>query len=78
MKLNKIERAVTRYQVTFSPGETKQIAADKRWNNIIRPRKTNRGNVTAMAMLTKSQINEVCDFLGVNGREWFAGQGVFA
>lgn len=76
MKLNKIERGVTRYQVSFTSGETRRIAADPRWHNIIRPHRTARGNLTALAMLTKVQINEVCDLLGVNGREWLLSKGV--
>ena len=76
MKLCKVERGVTRYQVSFTPGEAKLIAQSKRWAPIIRQQESSRGNVFAMATLTKHQINEVCDYLGVNGREWFAQQGV--
>lgn len=76
MKLCKVERGITRYQVSFTPYEVTRLKGERRWHNIIRETRTSRGNITAMATLTKSQINEVCDFLGVNGREWFAAQGV--
>lgn len=60
---------VVRYDVTFTPLETKLLLAHPAW----RHRVAITGNGTnryGAATLTKSQINDVCDVLGINGREF--------
>lgn len=63
------QEVVTRYCVEFSPGETKALRKHPVWSLIIGLR-SNGGGVTAAATLTKTQINQVCDVLGINGREF--------
>lgn len=77
MKVHKVE-TVTRYHVTFEPHETKVLRAHPKWQRIVsiagsRDNVRQRaGVVFGAAMLTKKQINEICDVLGVNGREFMA------
>lgn len=78
MKVHKVE-TVTRYQVTFDPRETALLLADEKWCHVVSTKcsvHNGTGGMFCAATLTKAQINQVCDLLGVNGREWFAAQGL--
>ncbi len=69
MKVSTVE-TVTRYRVWFTPGEIRKLLEPEDTRHWLFVTRTARGNVQAHAQLTKSQINRVCDVLGVNGREW--------
>jgi hypothetical protein len=75
MKIVKIE-CVTRYQINFTPAETRTLLAHPRWSAAISTRSSVHNghghNPAGCAMLTKKQINDVCDVLGINGREFMA------
>ena len=73
----KIHRAetVVRYHITFEPHEAKVLDEHPtlRHKVHVRPdRGGGRYSRGADAMLTRSDINEACDALGVNGREFMA------
>lgn len=63
---------VTRYMVSFTPGETKKLAAHPVWQHHIG--RVGRGDKSSQATLSRKEINAVCDVLGVNGREFMATQ----
>jgi len=73
MKICKIEPSITRYQVTFTPEETAALKRTRRWHNAVSTRsaENNSRPLYGTATLTKSQISQICDELGVNGRERF-------
>ncbi len=75
MKIHSVE-TIVRYQVTFSPRETKLLRRRPKWANIISvaSSKTKGGAWWGCAQLTKSQISEICDILGINAREFMASQ----
>lgn len=67
MRLAKID-TVTRYQVTFEPREVRVLQQHPKWRHRIGVRKTGwRGGD---ATLTKTELSEVADALGINAREW--------
>lgn len=76
MKIVKIEH-VTRYQVNFTPSETLTLLEHPDWRMVVSTKSSQHNghghNPAGCAMLTKKQINEVCDTLGINGREFMAG-----
>ncbi len=65
---------VVRYDVDFSPRETRTLKQHAKWSPLISTKASeHNGNVTiGRATLTKRQINDVCDVLGINGREFMA------
>lgn len=69
VKLQQIE-TVTRYQIYFDPPEAAVLARHPKWRHRIGRRKS--GQPGGDATLTKTELSEVCDALGVNGREWLA------
>jgi hypothetical protein len=75
MRIVKVEY-VTRYQINFTPNETRALLAHPEWSVIVSTKSSQhngRGDrPSGCAMLTKKQINEVCDVLGINGREFMA------
>jgi len=74
MKIHRAE-TVIRYHITFDPHEAKMLDEHPtlRSKIHIRPdRGGGRYSRGADAMLTKSDINEACDALGVNGREFMS------
>lgn len=76
MRIVKVE-VVTRYQVEFTPAETRVLSKYERWAKVISITSSIHNghgrNPMGRATLTKRQINDVCDELGVNGREFMAG-----
>lgn len=71
MKISTVE-TVTRYRVWFTPGELNKLRQHDDVSRWLFTTRTARGNLMGHAQLTKSQINRVCDVLGINGREWMA------
>jgi hypothetical protein len=75
VRIHKTE-TVVRYQVTFSPDETRTLMAHPEWQHVISTKcavnNGHRGNAIGGATLTKRQLNDVCDVIGVNGRAVFA------
>lgn len=74
MKIHRAE-TVVRYHITFDPREAKVIDEHPMLRNKIRVRPDRGGgrySRGADAMLTRADINDVCDALGVNGREFMA------
>jgi hypothetical protein len=69
MKLHKLE-TVIRYQVSFTPGETTRLLAHPKWQHRIGVTQNRGRSRWAGATLTRSEINDVCDVLGINGREF--------
>lgn len=69
MKIHKAE-TVIRYHITFTPREAAELAAHPDWAHRIKPNAARHGS--AEAMLTRVQINQVCDVLAINGRELMA------
>lgn len=74
MKIHRAE-TVIRYQVSFTPHEVEKLCLHAKWRNRIgvRPAGHGRSPGSGDAMLTKTEINDVCDVLGINGREYMAG-----
>lgn len=75
MKIVKVEVA-TRYQINFTPAETHVLLKHPKWSAIVSTKSSEHNghgsNPAGCAMFTKKQINEVCDVLGINGREFMA------
>lgn len=75
MRIVKIEH-VTRYQINFTPPETRVLMKHPTWSSVVSIKSSQHNghgrNPAGCAMLTKKQINEVCDVLGINGREFMA------
>lgn len=74
MKIHRAE-TVVRYHIAFDPHEAKDLDGHPVLRNKIHVRPDRGGgrySRGADAMLTRSEINEVCDALGVNGREFMA------
>lgn len=69
MKLQQVE-TVVRYQVYLEPPEAAVLGRHPKWRHRIGRRKS--GQPGGDATLTKTELSEVCDVLGVNGREWLA------
>lgn len=69
MKITRAE-TVVRYQVSFTPREVEKLCLHTKWRNRIGIRPMGHGAPRfGDAMLTKTEINDVCDVLGINGRE---------
>lgn len=74
MKIHRAE-TVVRYHVTFEPHEAKVLDSHPVLRTKVHVRPDRGGGLYsrgADAMLTKAEINDVCDALGVNGREFMA------
>lgn len=74
MKIHRAE-TVVRYHVTLDPHEAKTIDQHPTLRTKIHVRPDRGGGLYlrgADAMLTRADINEICDALGVNGREFMA------
>lgn len=73
MRIVKSE-TVVRYQVEFTPKETRTLLEHQDWRQIISTKSSRHNgygsNPIGKAMLTKRQINDACDVLGINGREF--------
>lgn len=73
MRIVKSE-TVVRYQVEFSPREMAVLDQHPNWCQVVHPCTKHGCDSWGAATLTKRQINDVCDALGVNGREFMASQ----
>lgn len=77
MKIHRAE-TVVRYHVSFLPHEAKVLDQHEVWSKVmhVRPARSYQANCQyhrgAEAALTRNQINDICDVLGVNGREFMA------
>lgn len=73
MKINRTE-TVVRYDVTLTPWETSVLRNHSKWQAVvsIKSSEHNGGPLFGCATLTRTQINDVCDVIGVNGREFMA------
>jgi hypothetical protein len=71
MRLEKTE-VVVRYQVRFDPKEVAVLKRHARWQHRIGLRRhPDRGGD---ATLTKTELSQVADALGINAREWLTRQ----
>lgn len=76
MRVNQVS-TVTRYDLQFHPRETKLLLAHEKWRHRISVRaatnnKRHPNDQWGAATLTRTELSEVCDVLGVNSREWLA------
>jgi hypothetical protein len=74
MKIHRAE-TVIRYQIAFDPHEAEVLDDHPALRSKIHVRPDRGGgrySRGADAMLTRSEVNDVCDALGVNGREFLS------
>jgi hypothetical protein len=67
---------VTRFQVAFDERETETLLAHPEWKLHISTKMAEHNGhqrLRGAAQLTRGQINDICDVLGINGREFMAG-----